>query len=892
MMGERVFRRILLALFALYPAAFRRQFRRDIAETHVDRYRSERRRGRVAGAAAALGGIADLCWGAAHEWRDTFTGATRHRIGRWTASTRVWLELRQDVRHSLRLLARRPGFALIVILTLALGVGANTAMFSVVHGVLIRPLPFPNAERLATVWLTYPHWREREVLRQFWDSIQLAYPEYLRLRAGTSSFEAVSIYRTDAMTLTGVERPEVITVGSADDALPAVLGAGPPVGRWFSAAEAAPGGARVAVLTHEFWRTRLGGLDNVLGRSLRLDDEPYTVIGILPKGFRFHRPSAPDAPDVWIPIGALDLPFDENNHVFDAIALLRPGAPIARAEKETIALLRGDRPPQSRGARVLPRKTQEVGDVRTTLLVLWGAAGLILLIACVNVANLLLGRFAEREPELAVRHALGAGRGRIARQLLVESVLLALAGGTIGAFVAWWGTGTLAAALPADLPRVHEIRVDPTVLAFALTATLVSGALFGVLPSVLAGTRATQSRLRGGGPHTAGRAGLQHALVAVQVALALVLLVGAGLLTRTLTHLGRVDPGFSRDGLLAFQVSLPASRYDTPDTGESFFARLAAALSRHPGITAVATTSILPLSGRTASNSVWPASYGPEKGPKPELERRVVTPGYFDALGIPLVRGRGFTQADDRASQPVALVSRTAARRLWDGRDPIGDRLEMDDRWWTVIGVVADVQDQAFRAAAEAAIYVPSAQWPSATRHVLLRAAVPPLTLGPDVRRLVRDLDPALPVIDARSMEQVAAASVAAERFRAGLAGGLAMLAVLLAAVGLYGVMSHGVTRRTRELGIRMALGAERHRVLRLVLRQAAATVAAGLVAGLALALPLSRVLTAFLFGVPRLDPVTYVGTLALITAVALAAALRPAWRATRVDPLGALRQG
>jgi predicted permease len=307
-------------------------------------------------------------------------------------------------------------------------------------------------------------------------------------------------------------------------------------------------------------------------------------------------------------------------------------------------------------------------------------------------------------------------------------------------------------------------------------------------------------------------------------------------------------------------------------------------------VTDVATTSVRPLSGQSPSNSVWPASYGPEKGPKPEVERRVVTPGYLAALGVPLRRGRGFTRADDGASEPVMLVSRAAAVRLWAGGDPIGDRVEMSDRWWTVVGVVEDVQDQTFRAAAQATVYVPSAQWPMATRNIMLRTAVPPLALGPDVQRVVRAIDPELPVTRLQSMKQVAAAAVAAERFRAGLLGGLAALAAALAAIGLHGVLSHGVARRTRELGIRMALGAERHRVLRLVLRQAATTVALGLAAGLAIAVPASRVLEAFLFGVPRVDLVTYGGTVALMAAVALAAALVPAWRATRLDPIEALR--
>jgi hypothetical protein len=479
----------LLALLVLYPGRFRRDFGRDLAEAHFDRYRSERRRGRAASVAYVVTALADLCWGAAHEWKETGGNALRRRVSTADsipgATMRFWRELPQDARYAVRLLARSPGFSLTVILTLALGVGANTAMFSVVHGILFRPLPFPHAERLASVWLTYPQWREREVLHQFWDAIQLAYPEYERLRDGTTSYEAVSIYRTDPMALTGIERPEVITVGSADDALPAVLGVGPSIGRWFSRAEAAPAGARLAVLTHAFWRTRFGGDPAVLGRPIRLDDEPYTVVGILPEGFRFTSLNAPPAPDVWIPVGSLGLPFDENNHAFEAVARLRADASFARAEEETALLLRGDRLPASRGARIVPRKEQEIAGVSTILFVFWGAAGLILLIACVNVANLLLGRCAERQPELALRHALGAERHRVLRLVLRQAattVALGLAAGlaiavpasrileaflfgvprvdlvTYGGTVALMATVALAAAL---VPAWRATRVDP-----------------------------------------------------------------------------------------------------------------------------------------------------------------------------------------------------------------------------------------------------------------------------------------------------------------------------------------------------------------------------------------------------------------------------------------------
>jgi len=795
-----------------------------------------------------------------------------------------------DLRYALRRLRSAPGFAAVAVLTLALGIGANTAMFSVLYGILIRPLPFPDSERLTTVWLTYPHWRERDVLREFWDRISLAHPEYERLREGTTSFEAVSIYRVDAMTLTGAERPEVLRVGSADDALPEVLGVGPAMGRWFTRSEAAPGGERVAVLTHEHWVTRLGGDPSVLGRSLQLDGEPYTIVGVLPEGFRFTRPNRTTVPDLWIPVGTLDLPFSDENHAFDAIGRLRSDVSLARAQAETAGLLRGDLAPEVRGGRLVPLREQEVAGARPVLLVLGGAVGLILLLACVNVANLMLARSIDREGELGIRHALGAERRRIARQLVVESLVLAVLGGTAGVLVGWLGTGALVASLPSDLPRLHEIEVSRAVLVFAVGATGLAVLLSGALPALIASRRATGVRLRAGASTSAGRGRLQAGLVATQMAIALVLLVGAGLLTRSLGELWAVDPGFEGEGVLTFRVELAPERYPTPEEGDAFFARLDQALRALPGVMRVGMTSVLPLSGASPSNSVWPASRGPEEGPKPEVQRRVVTPGFFGALGVSLVDGRAFTGADDRSSEPVMLVSRASAERLWEGADPVGDRVEMNDRWWRVVGVVEDVHDQSLLAAPEPTVYVPAAQWSLPGRSVVVRTSLPPPTLVSAVRGTVREIDSQLPVTEIRSMDDVLAAALAPDRFRAGLLGGLAGLAAVLAGIGLYGVMSHATARRTRELGVRLAIGARRGEVLGLVLRRAATTAAVGIGAGIALAVPATLALEAFLFRVPRLDPATYLGSMGLLVSAALAGAFLPAWRASRLDPTEVLR--
>lgn len=797
-----------------------------------------------------------------------------------------------DIRHAIRQLAKHPRFTAVPVATIALAVGATTAIFSVVDAVLFRPLPYPEPARLVTILNTYPHWREREILSQFWDNIRLSYPEYEALRDRGAAYEAVAVHQSGTGTYFGAERPEVIGVGLASHTLPAVLRVSPAVGRWFEASEDRPGGAPVAVVRHEFWRSRLGGDSAAVGRPLRVDGDVYTVIGILPPGFRYGGPSSPIVPDVWLPVGHGADRFGEGDHDLDGVGRLADGVTLAQAQAETEAILRGDRRPEARGARVVGRKEQEVASARPALLMVLGAVALILLLACANVGNLLLGRTVERDQEIAVRRALGATRRRLARLVMSESLVVALIGGLLGMLLAWWGTEGLVRLVPANVPRLAEVGVDVRVLGFALAVSILAGLLFGLAPLVAAARRDIHERLKEGSHRTAARGRLQGGLVVVQVSLTVVLLVGALLLVRSLLALGDVELGFQKDRMLAFGLDLPADRYPDAVSVAAFYERLDDHLRAVPGVDGVAATSVLPLSGGSASNSVWPASYGPEdptRG-KPEAERRVVSPDYLVMLGVEVVEGRVFTDADRADAPPVMLVSRQAARELWEDRSPLGDRVEMSERWWTVVGVVEDVRDRSPAAAPQRTVYVPFAQWPQPGRTVALRTSVPPLSLADAVRQAVHSLDPLLPITDLQSMDQVAWRATADHRFRALLVSAFGLLAAVLAAVGIFGVTAHAVARRTREVGVRVALGATGRDVLRLVLGRVGRLAAAGLAAGLLAALAVGRALRSFLFGVEPTDPISYAAIGASVLALALLAGSVPARRAARIDPTEALR--
>jgi putative ABC transport system permease protein len=788
----------------------------------------------------------------------------------------------------IRQLIRRPRSSVLAIITIGLALGATVGIGSIVDHAVLRPLPYQDPDRLVVIWNTYPHWRDREMLSRFWDRIELSWPEYKALRGQRSTYDEVALYRADDAVFGGSGRPEIVLTGTATHGLLRVLGVTPGLGRWFAAAEDLPGAPPVAVLSYEFWRTRLGADPAILGRAIVLDEAPVPVIGIMPEGFSFRSSGDGKTPDLWLALGRSVDPADEGNHSFSSVARLRGGVTLDQAQSVTLTVLRGDRRPEARGARLESREEYERGAARPVLLLFAGAVGVLLLLACATVATMQLTRVAERDREIAVRAALGASPGRIARQLLGENLVLGLAGGGLGISIAAATIGALRRLMPSGVPGLEQVRVDLRLLIIAGGLTLVSALIFGTASLVAGARRNPGEALHAVRSTRAGRGLL--ALIAAQAALAVLLLSGAALLVQTVRALGAVDPGFEVANRLGFGVVLPPERYPG-GRSEIWFEELANRVGALPGVTAVDATSVLPLSGASASNSIWLASEGPETGRrKPEAERRIVTPHFLATMGVRLLHGRGFLPTDAGSSEPVMVVSRTAADRLWAGRDPIGDRVEMSQRWWTVVGVVEDVLDRTLAADPAPTVYVPSAQWPQLSRNIVVRSSIPPEQLIRPVREIVRAMDPEIPVRDPLSLREVVSAATQPERSRAVLLVGYALLATLVAITGLYGVTAYLATQQTREIGIRMALGARLAHVLRLVMRRTMLATGGGAAIGILLAFGLTRLLRRFLFGVDPTDPgLLAVAVVTLIVLATMAAAV-PAFRSARTPPTEALR--
>jgi predicted permease len=819
--------------------------------------------------------------------------------------------LLQDLRFAGRTLLKRPAFTLIAILTLALGIGANTALFSVVDSVLLAPLPFAHPERLTIVWASNPGLARKVGL-----------PDKLPVSPGTfydwktaKSFEKLAMFSSDRVSLTGAGEPEQLGAVDVSGELFQVLGTPALVGRTLLPEDDDKGKRTTVLLSHDLWRRRFGGDRGIVGRAIRIDGVPLTVVGVMPPGFAFPRGGEMPhgfgfaaRPDVWLPM-ALPPEGRQNrgNRGNLAVGLLEPGVAIAEAQAELSAIADrvGKAFPESDGGwrnRIEPLRQALVGDIRPALLILLAAVGLVLLIACVNVANLLLAQAAARQKEIAVRTALGAGRGRMVRQLLTESALLALLGGGLGLLLAHWGLRGFAVWIPDDVPVAREIALDPWILLFTLGVTLLTGALAGLVPafqmtrpdlaeSLREGTRA------GSGSSRSGRT--RGALVIVETALAVLLVVGAGLLIRSFARLTSVDAGFRPQGTLALQVVLPESKY--PDLPERWaFARaVLERLRALPGVTAAGVVSNLPLSGdENIEGLVFEGRPRPRNpGDIPLADFRQASPGYFEAMGIPKVRGRLFALADTADAPQVAVIDETLARTYWPGEDPIGKRLRFglqDDPhprpWVTVVGIVGNVRNSALHVEPRPQVYVPSAQTSYGGLNFVLRAERDPRSLIQEARAAVFAVDRDQPVAEVHTMEQVVSQSMAGRRFNMVLLGAFAGLALLLAAVGIYGITAYSVAQRTREMGLRMALGAQRGSVLGLVLREAGALALIGLGAGLALAFAATRVMASLLYGVGATDPATFASVAAALALVSLAAAWVPGRRATQVDPIVAMR--
>ncbi|MEA2691579.1 MAG: hypothetical protein QOJ16_966 [Acidobacteriota bacterium] len=799
-------------------------------------------------------------------------------------------DLWTDLRYAARTLARSPGFTAAAALTLALGIGANAAVWSVVHAVLLRPLPYPHSERLVLLWETAP-----EVPRSSFSGPDfLDYRERLARQDRRGPFAGLAAFVASGVQLDSENGPERVRGCTASEGFFQILGARPALGRTFLAEDHRPGAPPVIVLTDGLWRRRFGADPRIVGKALPVNGRSAIVVGVLPPGFRFSIPGFLNPVEVWTPL-ALIPGGDRGGRSLRVLGRLRPGVAQAAAREElaaTAALLARQYPATNDGvgARLVPLHEQIAGASRRALLVLLAAVGLVLLTACANVANLLLARAAARRREIAVRSALGAGRWRLLSQLLAESLLLAALGGALGLLFAAWGLDLLVPLGGAELPRADEIGFDAATLAFTVGAVLLTALLFGLVPAFHVARQGPGEGLRDGerGGSGVGRQRARRTLAIAEVALALVLSTGAGLLIRSFLGLLDTRPGFEPRGVLTAAVSLPKWKYREGPAQAAAVAELLARVSALPGVRAAGAIDDLPLDGDRDANSYTFEGKTDVKN-MPSAEVRSITPGYFAAMRIPLRAGRPFTAADAAKAPPVAIVNQALARASFPGVDPVGRRLSFDGKQWLeVVGVAGDVRDLALDAPPEPEIYLPHAQVPSPRMTLAIAGGT---GLAAAVRQEARAVDRDLVVVRAQPMTEVIGAALAERRFHVLLLGLFAAAAFALAAIGVYGVISSGVAERTREIGIRVALGAGRGDVLRMVLGQGAALAAAGVAIGTAAALAASRLLAGLLYGVGASDPATFAAAALLLAGVALLASLLPAARASRLDPVRALKE-
>jgi len=826
----------------------------------------------------------------------------------------------QDLRYAVRTLARTPGFTLVAVVTLALGIGANTAIFSAVNGVLLKPLPYPGSDRLVQIMST----GFRGV------HFGVSFPDLHDLRALSQDFTGVAAVRTQRHNLTGAGDPRDVQAAAVTANLFDVLQVRPEIGHSFAPAEER---TPLALLSHGLWVTSFGRDPGILGKSISLDGRSFTVVGVMPAGFQFPHEDV----QVWTPMGEFlsqnpQVETDRGVHFLNAVARLAPGVSTERVVGDVKLLAArlsagdsgssgagrqlsltgqaspgGGAPAPSGGGRsmldtgfdVTLLRDAAIGDVSRRLLILGGAVALVLLIACANAANLLLARATARRREMAVRRALGAGRGRLMRQLLTESTLLALAAGFVGVFLSTGGLDALLAVWPHALPRTTEIGLDGRVLGFSLGVAVVTGVAFGILPAWRASAPGIEQSLREDAPGaTGGRRRLQSTLVVSEVTLALVLLVGAGLLVRSFIRLNNVNPGFDTRDVLAARIRLTPARYPAGAQQTLFFDNMLASLQAHPGVQSASLAGTLPLSGNMFMITFDPRTVRPDY-PEPVMILRSsnISPDYFTTFRIPIRRGRSFTAQDRAGALPVAVINRATADQLWPGQDPIGRQLTIGGPRGpgapiTIVGLIDDLRSASLDASPQPEIYRPAAQQSNmGEMWVALRAGNGrPLQLVGAIRDAVHQADPEQSIGDIVSLEQLIGRQTAVRRFNTTLLTIFALLAVGLALVGIYGVTAYAVTQRTRELGIRMALGARGVDVVGLLMRENLRRVAVGVGLGLLAALGVTRALSAMLFEVAPRDAVTFAGTALLLIAVALLATWVPARRATKVDPMVALR--
>ena len=790
----------------------------------------------------------------------------------------------KKILHALRSLMRTPGVVATVVITLALGIGANTAMFSVLNAVLLRPLPYKDSGRLVSLWAQIPSMNIYGAFVEY-----NTFVEYWRAQA--KSFESMWAYTPETVNLTSTREPERLYLCRVNACFLKMIGSKPEYGRDFLPDEDQPGATRVAMLSHRLWVRSFGGDRAVLGAPIVMDQKTYTVVGVVPAGFDFYGPEM----DVYTPIAASPARVRGMPSV-GVHARLKPGVSLAAAQAEIDGLCRrwvqNTHYPGDWGARVWTLHDHAVREVRTSLLVLAACVGLVLLIACANVANLLLARSSHRQREIAIRSALGASPARILRQLLGEYALLAFGGAGLGLFAAW-GVVRALAAVPGYLPFQETVSLDTPVLCFTLGTALVTTLLFGMAPATAAvRINMTESLQEGGrSGDGAGRDALRSSLVVLEVALALILAIGATLTVRSLIRLQAVNPGFNPDGVLTASLTLPEGAYPKPGQVINFYKSLLSRLNAMPGIKSASMVSHLPFSNSKSGESIIvEGAPPPAEGHKPIVMFRRIDPKYFQTLQVPLLKGRFFDERDP-AGSPVAIINDSMARRCWPGENSVGRRFGSDGKTWiTVVGVIADLHQTSLEDKPDMEAYFPHAEIADAAMAVVIRTTMDPLRLAPSLRGAVHELDKELPVSEIGTLAGSIAHSTRERRFTAALVAGFAALALVLAAVGIYGLISYTVASRTREIGVRMALGAGRGTILAMVIKRALVLAGGGVAIGVAGGLALTRLLRSLLFGMSATDPAVFAGVSLFLLAVAAFAGYLPARRAARVDPLIALR--
>ena len=790
----------------------------------------------------------------------------------------------KDIRFAARGLLKRPVFTAIAVLTLALGIGVNTAIFSVVNAVLLRPLPYENPGQLVRLW------SDRSGVRT--DQNEFSPAEITDFRDQLTTFEDVGLFDLGlSANLTGGTQPERVNGAEASPGLFNVLRVKPIAGRTFLPEETEVKQSKVVLFSEGLWRRRFGADPNLVGRTVQLDGEAFTVVGVLPESFKF-----PEKVDIWLPFSftAEEWKNDRQHYYVLAVGRLKQGVTLGQAKADLEAIMQRLSPTFSAarkkwGITLVPMHEQVVGKIGPTLWILFGAVGLVLLIACVNVANLLLTRTADRQKELAIRVALGASRARVIRQLLFESLLLALMGGGAGVLLAVWITQLFSTSLLTSLPRGEEVTVDAPVLLFTLAVSVLTAFIFGLAPALQGSTPNLNETLKEGGRRSAAssRRGLRDVLVVSEIALSLVLLVGAGLLVKSFLRVRHVNAGFDSSNVLTMEVTLPRIQYPKTTEQNAFVRQALQRIEGLPGVKSAAATINLPLVG------TWGMGYavaGHENKPNQVADNANVTPKYFQTMGIPILRGRDFSDHDNETGQPVIIINEAFARKHFAGENPLGQVIDPGKR--EVIAVVGDTKPRGLELESKPAIYLPYAQKPTAAWFFTftVRTDTEPLNLAAAVQQEIESLDKNLPVANIRTMDQIVSTSLAERRLTMTLFTGFAAVAMLLAAIGVYGVVSYSVTQRTHELGIRMALGARWSDVLRLILKQGIVLALVGVAVGVGAALALTRLMSSLLFQVGTTDFATFVAVASGLVAVVLLACYVPARRATKVDPLEALR--